>query len=158
MRILLNFIILLTIYSCASGYYNHNRKFIRTNVGFLNKQKYFIYPLNKYRLTSVFGMRGWKKHKGIDLAAPKGTHIIASAPGRIILSRWVRGYGKTVIIQHVNNFRTLYAHMHVILKEEGYVKRGEVIGLVGSTGNSTGNHLHFEIQYDKIALDPFIYL
>jgi len=94
----------------------------------------------------------------IDFAAPKGTAILASAPGKVIrsdASGHNGGYGKVVVIKHPDGTETLYAHMSRIKVRLGKkVKRGEVIGYVGSTGRSTGNHLHFEVHG---ASNPFNY-
>jgi murein DD-endopeptidase MepM/ murein hydrolase activator NlpD len=115
------------------------------------------------RLTSRFGMRKHpifkrsRMHAGIDLAAPKGTPIYASGDGVIEKAGRVSGYGLYVELQHVNNFETGYGHMSRIaegMKPGVRVRQGQIIGYVGSTGNSTGNHLHFEIKINGRAVDP----
>jgi murein DD-endopeptidase MepM/ murein hydrolase activator NlpD len=115
------------------------------------------------RLSSRFGSRvhpifkSRRMHTGIDLAAPKGTPIYASGDGVIEKAGWVSGYGKKVEIEHVNGFETGYGHMSRIadgIKPGVRVRQGQVIGYVGSTGNSTGNHLHFEIKVNSRVVDP----
>jgi LysM repeat protein len=107
---------------------------------------YFINPVPEYKRKSQ-GLHG-PGNRGIDLAAPIGTRIVASASGRVSLARngYNGGYGNMVIIEHPNGTRTLYAHMSKLGTQTGaQVSQGEVIGYVGSTGRSTGPHLHFEV-------------
>ncbi|MFC4601637.1 murein hydrolase activator EnvC family protein [Cohnella hongkongensis] len=118
-----------------------------------------------YRLSSGFGYRihpitGKRKlHAGIDMAAPKGTPIYAAETGVVIVAQSWSGYGNCVIIDHGGGLWTLYGHMSEILAKKGdTVKRGEKIGLVGSTGQSTGNHLHFEVRKNSEPVDPAPYL
>ena len=111
-------------------------------------------PINGARLSSAYGMRkhpisGFNKmHKGTDFAAPKGTPIMASGDGKIIRARWCGGGGNCVKIRHNSSYTTIYAHMHKFaagIKEGVRVKQGRIIGYVGSTGMSTGPHLHYEV-------------
>ena len=111
-------------------------------------------PINGARLSSAFGMRkhpilGYNKmHKGTDFAAPMNTPIMASGDGVIIRSRWCGGGGNCVKIKHNSTYETIYAHMKTFargIREGVRVKQGQVIGYVGSTGNSTGPHLHYEV-------------
>ena len=111
-------------------------------------------PINGARLSSAYGMRkhpisGFNKmHKGTDFAAPKGTPIMASGDGKIIRARWCGGGGNCVKIRHNSSYTTIYAHMHKFaagIKEGVRVKQGRTIGYVGSTGISTGPHLHYEV-------------
>jgi murein DD-endopeptidase MepM/ murein hydrolase activator NlpD len=115
------------------------------------------------RLSSRFGMRvhpifkSRRMHAGIDLAAPKGTPIYASGDGIVEKAQRVSGYGLYVELQHVNNYETGYGHMSRIaegMKPGVRVRQGQIIGYVGSTGNSTGNHLHFEIKINGRVVDP----
>ncbi len=118
----------------------------------------FIKPVEG-RISSYYGPRWDDFHYGIDIAVPIGTPIKATKSGKIILSEWVSGYGKTVVIEHRKGLRTLYAHNHELLFYGGqYVKQGEIIALSGNTGRSTGPHLHFEIQIDGQAVNPLDYL
>ena len=111
-------------------------------------------PINGARLSSSFGMRkhpisGFNKvHQGTDFAAPMGTPIMASGDGKIVRSRWCGGGGNCVKIRHNSTYSTVYAHMSKFarnIKKEKRVKQGQIIGYVGSTGMSTGPHLHYEV-------------
>jgi len=111
-------------------------------------------PINGARLSSSYGMRkhpilGYNKmHKGTDFAAPSGTPIMASGSGTVIRSRWCGGGGNCVKIKHNSTYETIYAHMKSFargIKEGRKVKQGQIIGYVGSTGMSTGPHLHYEV-------------
>ena len=111
--------------------------------------------------TSGVITQGFKpRHKAIDIGAPMGTAVVAADSGYVIKTGWSEyGYGKYVVIDHGNGFQTLYAHLSTILVETGQsVGKGERIGSVGSTGRSTGPHLHFEIRYNGIQRNPFGYL
>ena len=117
-------------------------------------------PVNG-RLTSGFGSRfhpvlGYRRtHKGVDLAAPHGSPIAAAADGRVVAAGWNGGYGRQVAIAHTGGMRTTYGHMSRIAAAAGaYVRRGQVIGYVGSTGLSTGPHLHFEVTKDGRLVNP----
>ena len=111
-------------------------------------------PINGARLSSSFGMRkhpilGYNKmHRGTDFAAPSGTPIMASGSGTITRARWCGGGGNCVKIRHNSTYETIYAHMKSFakgIKEGRKVKQGQIIGYVGSTGISTGPHLHYEV-------------
>lgn len=112
----------------------------------------FIWPLPGYtRISSPFGYRtcpyhGRELHGGVDLPAPHGTNILAAKSGTVVLSTYGSSYGNHVAISHPDGSRTMYCHMSARLVSVGdTVSQGQVIGRVGSTGNSTGNHLHFEV-------------
>ena len=114
-------------------------------------------PINGARLSSSFGMRkhpilGYNKmHRGTDFAAPSGTPIMASGSGTITRARWCGGGGNCVKIKHNSTYETIYAHMKAFakgIKEGKKVKQGQIIGYVGSTGLSTGPHLHYEVVVD----------
>ncbi len=124
----------------------------------------FIWPLMG-RISSPFGYRthpvsGERDfHSGLDIAAPSGTIIRAAASGKVILSEWLSGYGKTIVIKHSPDVKTLYAHNSTLLVSEGQeVEIGQPISRVGSTGVSTGPHLHFEVQVNGNAVNPVDYL
>lgn len=124
-----------------------------TNAPLVDATGYFKHPLPemKRRSQGPHGPGG----RGVDMAAPTGTRILAAAAGNVLLARsgYNGGYGNLVIVQHPNGTKTLYAHMSKIATTTGkYVAQGEVIGYVGSTGRSTGPHLHFEVQGAK---NPF---
>jgi murein DD-endopeptidase MepM/ murein hydrolase activator NlpD len=117
-----------------------------------------IWPVDGV-LTSVFGMRWGVLHAGIDIGAPSGTPIYAAADGTVLFSGAQGGYGNIVIVDHGYGFHTAYAHMTRTIAVNGsQVRRGELIGLVGSTGNSTGPHLHFETRVYGRPYDPLQYL
>lgn len=126
----------------------------------------FKFPLASYtRISSSYGYRihpitGTNKlHSGIDYAAPYGTAIYAAEDGVVLTSGWVNGYGYTVTINHGGGYVTLYAHCSKLLVSAGQsVTAGQTIAKVGSTGNSTGNHLHFEVKVNGKAVNPAGYL
>lgn len=119
------------------------------------------WPLSAARVSSGFGMRnhplesGQLFHSGVDLAAPLGTPIVATGDGTVGSAGWSGGYGLMVAIAHGEGVQTRYAHMSRLAVAPGQqVRRGEVIGYVGSTGRSTGPHLHYEIRVGGIAVNP----
>lgn len=126
----------------------------------------YIFPLAiPAPITSLFGWRvhpifgDERFHAGTDLGAPMGTPVLATRDGRVAISDFLGGYGLTVILRHDGNLESRYAHLSQILVQPGeWVKQGEVVGLVGSTGNSTGPHLHFEMRQltaqGWVAVDP----
>ena len=118
-------------------------------------------PVKNYKLTSKFGLRsdpfgrGRRAHKGLDMAGPVGTPIYATADGIVGRSQWVRGYGKYIEINHGNNIQTRYGHMSRLnVKANARVKAGDLIGFMGSTGRSTGSHLHYEVRIGGQAVNP----
>ena len=122
-------------------------------------------PLEGLKLTSSFGMRehpifgGRRAHKGIDLAAPVGTPIYATADGVVGKASWFGGYGLFVELEHGGDLETRYGHMSRLNVAEGQmVHKGDVIGYVGTTGNSTGPHLHYEVRVDGEAVNPIPYM
>ncbi|HEX4998909.1 MAG TPA: peptidoglycan DD-metalloendopeptidase family protein [Terriglobia bacterium] len=117
------------------------------------------------RLSSGFGFRrdpltgaaGF--HKGLDIAAAAGAPIRAATAGAVVFSGWMGDYGNTIVIEHPGGERTLYAHAATTLVRPGdHVAVGDVIGLVGTTGRSTGPHLHFEVQVSGQAIDPTLFM
>ena len=121
----------------------------------------FMHPLSgRGRVSSGYGYRGSQYHRGIDLAASAGTPIYAAAAGKVIYASYNSGgYGKMVIIDHGNGYKTYYAHNSSIYVRTGdWVAKGENIAGVGSTGNSTGNHLHFEIRKNGTPINPYGYI
>ncbi len=130
----------------STGHYDKNGKSVRKAL--------MKTPINGARLSSSFGMRkhpidGYNKlHKGTDFAAPLGTPIMASGDGKIIRAKWCGGGGNCIKIKHNSTYSTIYAHMSkfaVGIKNGIRVKQGQIIGYVGSTGKSTGPHLHYEV-------------
>lgn len=101
----------------------------------------------------------WKQHNGIDIAAPKGTPVVATANGSVAFSGWEGRYGKIVKIDHGNGIQTCYAHLHRRKVRRGKrVKRGKVVGKVGQTGNATGPHVHYEVRVNGRPTNPRPYL
>ena len=116
----------------------------------------FIWPVGGV-VTSGFGWRWGRMHEGIDISAPCGTPIRAVAAGTVIFSGWMGGYGNLVVVDHGNGLATAYAHQSAIYASGG-VGQGQTIGAVGTTGSSTGCHLHFEVRVNGGAVDPMGYL
>lgn len=125
-----------------------------------------LWPVpGQYRITSNFGGRAdpitgaRANHGGTDIAAPYGTPIVAANSGVVIFSGWHYSYGNYVIIDHGGGIATLYGHSSKLLVSKGQaVSRGDIIALVGSTGYSTGNHLHFEVRINGVRTQPMDYL
>ena len=111
-------------------------------------------------VSSRYGSRWGKTHKGLDIAASTGTSIKAAASGTVTTAGWNSGgYGYLIVISHGNGVQTYYGHCSSILVKEGQtVSQGDVIGKVGSTGRSTGSHLHFEIRVNGTAYNPLNYI
>jgi murein DD-endopeptidase MepM/ murein hydrolase activator NlpD len=121
----------------------------------------FLWPLKgSQKVSSFFGMRWNRHHKGIDIPAPKGTPILASKTGLVIYRGYQkRGYGNVIILQHEDGSHTVYAHAQkTIVKKGKSVEKGQVIGFVGRTGKTTGSHLHFEIKLEGTFVNPLEYL
>ena len=117
-----------------------------------------IYPVNG-TFTSPFGQRWGRLHAGIDISAPTGTPIRAADSGRVALAGWTGGYGQYTCIQHTGSMSTCYGHQSRIGVSVGQsVSQGQVIGAVGNTGHSTGNHLHFEVRMGGSPVSPLGYL
>ena len=111
------------------------------------------------RMSSSYGMRNGRMHKGVDLAGPTGTPLYATADGIIIFAGWQSGYGNVVKIQHDFGYITVYGHQDKIHVTKGQrVSRGERIGDMGNTGRSTGPHVHYEIRRNGTAVNPMTYI
>ena len=109
------------------------------------------------RINPVTGEDGF--HYGIDIAADVGTPVQAAAEGIVRYCGWRYWYGKVVVIQHNTTVSTMYGHLSKVWVREGqHVKTGEKIGTIGSTGRSTGPHLHYEVRKEEVAVDPVAYL
>ncbi|ADQ15845.1 Peptidase M23 [Leadbetterella byssophila DSM 17132] len=110
--------------------------------------------LDKFRLSSHFGWRNRRWHKGTDLALDTGDKVYAAFDGIVRIAGWYNGYGRTVMVRHYNGLETLYGHLSKITYEPNtLVKAGDVIGLGGSTGRSSGPHLHYETRYEGNQFD-----
>jgi len=122
----------------------------------------FVFPVASYvYISSRFGMRvhpitgEYKSHTGMDIASNQGTAVYACDSGTVVLAEWYGGYGNCIMIDHGNGYKTLYGHLSVISVSNGQtVSQGETIGQVGSTGNSTGPHLHLEVYKNGSRIDP----
>ncbi|MGY3791646.1 M23 family metallopeptidase [Aquimarina sp. 433] len=122
------------------------------------------FPLKKkdfIKVSSPFGYRKHpihletKMHSGIDLVAPKGTAVLATAAGIVENSCFKKGYGNCITIHHLSSVKTVYAHLWINLAKKGdIVSQGQVIGFVGDTGITTGPHLHYEIHINNQKIDP----
>jgi murein DD-endopeptidase MepM/ murein hydrolase activator NlpD len=134
------------------------RKQLTPQGEYTKPQTGMIWPL-KGRITSIYGWRRGRHHDGLDIAARSGKPILAAANGTVIFSGWRSGYGRMVVIQHNRWLKTVYGHTSKNCVRRGQkIKQGQVIALVGSTGRSTGPHLHFEVRNAQGAQDPMRYL
>lgn len=121
-----------------------------------SKNRHSKMPMEKTPITSTFGFRGYRWHYGTDLDLNTGDPVLAAFDGIVRISKWDGGgYGNYVVVRHYNGLETLYGHFSKSLVQVGqYVKAGEVLGLGGSTGRSTGPHLHYEVRYQGNPIDP----
>lgn len=119
----------------------------------------YIFPIeNVTRLSSIFGKRHGKMHLGIDIPGKTGTPIVSVNDGIVVFSGVKSGYGNIVILKHLNNIFSIYAHAKKTIVQKGdLIKKAQTIAYVGSTGRSTGPHLHFEIREGQKAIDPLIF-
>lgn len=146
----------------ASAYQNKPKTIINSQSIPTSLGVSLVQPISG-QISSRFGLRARDNHKGLDIAAPKGTAIMASAAGTVTFSGSgapYSGYGNIVVVKSSDSVVILYGHCSALYVKRGeYVAQGQVIGAVGSTGISTGNHLHFEIRYNGQAVNPqnFIY-
>ena len=122
-------------------------------------------PVEGVRLTSDFGMRthpvlgGRRGHKGVDLAGPVGTPVIATADGVVSKAEWFSSYGLYISLEHGAEIQTRYGHMSRLNVYSGQrIRKGDVIGYIGSTGRSTGPHLHYEVRIAGVAVNPVPYM
>ena len=118
----------------------------------------FIWPCDGI-VTSGFGMRWGRMHEGVDIGCPYGAPNRAAASGTVIYAGWMAGYGNLVVVDHGNGLSTAYAHASSLAVSVGQsVSQGQTVSYVGSTGHSTGPHLHFEVRVNGVAVDPLGYL
>ncbi len=142
------------------------KRIVKSTIKKLSKKERFGFPLTHIRITSRFTYKRWhpilhryRPHLGVDFGARRGTPIHSVGRGRVVYAGWMRGYGKVVKINHGGGFVSLYAHQSKILVHLGSrVKKGQVIGRIGSTGRSTGPHLHFGLYKRGRAVNPLKYL
>lgn len=110
---------------------------------------------NQTKVYSKFGYRHRRRHQGADLPLQTGTPIYAAFDGKVRLAKYYKGYGNLIILRHENGLETFYAHLSkIMVKEDDWISAGSIIGLGGSTGRSSGPHLHFETRYRGYAFDP----
>ena len=136
---------------------NYSEKYIKPKTKITQKDvsKYNLLWPCKGSITSQFGLRDGKPHKGIDIACPTGTRINAVLDGEVAYTGWQRGYGNVIILKHDYGLMTVYAHNDENLVAKGdKVSKGEKVGTVGNTGNTTGSHIHFEVRLEGRAMDP----
>ena len=149
-------------YPALSLYPNWNNQYVHAYGNAIIPETYtidltgFHMPTPSTKITSPFGPRWRRMHNGLDLKVNIGDTIVAAFDGKVRIVRYERrGYGKYVVIRHDNGLETIYGHLSKQLVEENQlVKAGEVIGLGGNTGRSTGSHLHFETRFLGIAINP----
>lgn len=139
-----------------SAYFEGHTRTISSDGRAITDHPSFDWPVDEARLTRGFLPNKRHPHLGLDLAAPKGTPILASRGGTVIYTgKEFRGFGKMILVESGDGWATLYAHLDKILITEGQkVRQGEVIGAMGRTGRATGVHLHFEIRKDRGPVDP----
>ena len=149
-------------YPALSLYPNWNNQYVHTYGNAIIPETYtidltgFHMPTSSTKITSPFGPRWRRMHNGLDLKVNIGDTIVAAFDGKVRIVKYERrGYGKYVVIRHDNGLETVYGHLSKQLVEENQlVKAGEVIGLGGNTGRSTGSHFHFETRFLGIAINP----
>jgi murein DD-endopeptidase MepM/ murein hydrolase activator NlpD len=131
-----------------------------TRLRIISSEDEFIWPvIDAIETSSVLGFRNGRFHPGLDLPALPGKPVVAAMEGLVVFSGYADGYGRIVVLEHKNNYSTKYGHNYVCFVKKGdFVKKGQIIALVGSTGISTGNHLHFEIRCMDIPMDPLDFL
>ena len=119
----------------------------------------FIWPVQG-PVNSPFGPRGARRHAGLDIGSPRAQQVAAAADGEVAFAQATRGgFGNVVVLEHEGGFSTVYAHLSIIIAREGEsARQGQAIGGVGTTGNASGPHLHFEIRHRGVPLDPQRYL
>ena len=122
-------------------------------------------PVNGVRMSSDYGMRthpvlgGRRSHKGVDLAGPTGTPVYATADGTVGMAQWFSSYGNYIQIEHGGSLQTRYGHLSGYAVTAGQkVRKGDLIGYIGSTGRSTGPHLHYEVRVAGVAVNPVPYM
>ena len=136
--------------------------------GAVELQKYIpsYVPITSKSFQNVSSTFGYRKHpvlykrrfhSGIDIVAPKGAVVMATANGIVASSSYTKGYGNYIVIEHTSSLKTLYAHLWVnLIKAGDAVVQGQIIGLVGDTGMTTGPHLHYEVHIKDQKIDPLI--
>jgi len=172
---LLGIIVLMSVmfYSFKNDVYKEIEilnKSIEETYSHVNSFYYFLdelplgSPLDTLRITSKYGVRKtsnkrWRKHNGIDLGGNYKDSVHVTADGVVVKAGWFYGYGRCVVVEHYNNYTTLYAHLRKTLVKKGdTVCNKQIIGVVGNTGFSTGSHLHYEIRHLGKPKDPYYFI
>ncbi len=120
----------------------------------LQPRKY-LWPVEIPNYTSRFGQRWGTLHTGLDMAVASGTVVVAAADGVVVASGWAGGLGQAVGVEHADGIQTWYAHNSVLLVKQGdKVKQGQVVAFAGATGRATGPHVHFEVRFMEVFLNP----
>lgn len=141
----------------VKGFKITNKTSVKRTVKWKRPTRGYLSSAYGYRTHPVYKKRSF--HAGIDIAAPKGTPILAATNGKVIYAGRRSGYGNLVIVSHANGYSTRYAHCSSIIARKGqYVKAGQIIGRVGATGVATGNHLHFEVRKNGKTLNPVSFI
>lgn len=144
----------------TNGLFNNRVDFSKKNdttilVLSYNSGSSYVHPLNSPRVTSTFGWRRRRYHYGIDIGLNTGDTIRSAFDGIVRITQYHRGYGNVIVVRHFNGLETTYAHLSKILVMQNQtVNAGAIIGLGGSTGRSTGPHLHFELRYKGSPINP----
>jgi murein DD-endopeptidase MepM/ murein hydrolase activator NlpD len=146
--------------SSKTGFQYYYNKAQQDNSNYVAEPGRFMWPVpTSKRISSFYGPRHGRNHDGIDIPAKRGAHVLAADSGKVIHSGWMRGYGRIIVVDHGEGFHTVYAHnTKNMVKKNQKVSRGEVIAKVGSSGRSSGPHLHFEIRKNNKVRDPALYI
>lgn len=128
----------------------------KVNIWLVDSTGAYHYPIaSETRISSRFGYRHGRWHRGIDLRSPIGTDVYATFSGKVRISKYIRGYGNLVVIRHDNGIETFYGHLSKsLVQQDEWVEAGQVIARSGNTGRSSGPHLHYEVRYQGFAIDP----
>ncbi len=130
---------------------------IRSYVWLMDSTDRYHFPgsITPTKVSSRYGRRRGRYHRGIDLPMPKGSDVYATFDGKVRVAKYSSGYGNLVVIRHSNGLETFYGHLSQInVKQDEWVEAGQVIGLCGATGRASGSHLHYEVRYLGYAIDP----
>src|SRR5690606_35323316 len=115
----------------------------------------FLWPVAGGKISSGYGIRHGRPHEGLDIKQSAGSEIRAAAAGKVVFSGWMHGYGRTLVISHGSSYSTVYAHNDSHLVERGQiVRKGQPIAKLGSSGRTSGPHLHFEVRQDGKPINP----
>lgn len=130
---------------------------IRSYVWLMDSTDRYHFPgsITPTKVSSRYGRRRGRYHRGIDLPMPKGSDVYATFDGKVRIAKYSSGYGNLVVIRHSNGLETFYGHLSQInVKQDEWVEAGQLIGLCGATGRASGSHLHYEVRYLGYAIDP----